>query len=199
MCVASPPVISSLCVFCGSSGRVAAVYREAAAELGAAIARRGLRLVYGGGRIGLMGLLADASLAAGGQVVGVIPEFLRGLEVAHTGLTEIRVVPTMHDRKRAMFELADAFVVLPGGLGTLDETIEIVTWKQLGLHDKAVVLIDVGGFWRRLRGLMDGIVAEGFAHPEHAGLWTTVDSIGAALEAVQSAPRARVGADAKWT
>jgi uncharacterized protein (TIGR00730 family) len=192
-------VISSLCVFCGSSGRVAAVYREAAAELGAAIARRGLRLVYGGGRIGLMGLLADASLAAGGQVVGVIPEFLRGLEVAHTGLTEIRVVPTMHDRKRAMFELADAFVVLPGGLGTLDETIEIVTWKQLGLHDKAVVLIDVGGFWRRLRGLMDGIVAEGFAHPEHAGLWTTVDSIGAALEAVQSAPRARVGADAKWT
>ena len=192
-------MISSLCVFCGSSGRVAAVYREAAAELGAAIARRGLRLVYGGGRIGLMGLLADASLAAGGQVVGVIPEFLRGLEVAHTGLTEIRVVPTMHDRKRAMFELADAFVVLPGGLGTLDETIEIVTWKQLGLHDKAVVLIDVGGFWRRLRGLMDGIVAEGFAHPEHAGLWTTVDSIGAALEAVQSAPRARVGADAKWT
>ena len=192
-------MISSLCVFCGSSGRVAAVYREAAAELGAAIARRGLRLVYGGGRIGLMGLRADASLAAGGQVVGVIPAFLRGLEVAHTGLTEIRVVPTMHDRKRAMFELADAFVVLPGGLGTLDETIEIVTWKQLGLHDKAVVLIDVGGFWRRLRGLMDGIVAEGFAHPEHAGLWTTVDSIGAALEAVQSAPRARVGADAKWT
>jgi uncharacterized protein (TIGR00730 family) len=192
-------VISSLCVFCGSSSRVAAVYREAAAELGAAIARRGLRLVYGGGRVGLMGLLADAALAAGGDVVGVIPEFLRGLEVAHTGLTELRVVPTMHDRKRAMFELADAFAVLPGGLGTLDETIEIVSWKQLGLHDKPVVLIDVGGFWRGFRDLVNGIVAEGFAHPEHAGLWTTVGSIEAALATVESATGPRVGTDAKWT
>jgi uncharacterized protein (TIGR00730 family) len=192
-------VITSLCVFCGSSSHVGAVYREAAAELGAAIARRGLRLVYGGGRVGLMGLLADAALAGGGHVVGVIPEFLRGLEVAHTGLTELRVVPTMHDRKRAMFELADAFMVLPGGLGTLDETIEVVTWKQLGLHDKPVVLIDAGGFWRGLRGLMDSIIAEGFAHPEHAGLWTTVGSIEAALEAVESAAAPRVDADAKWT
>jgi uncharacterized protein (TIGR00730 family) len=192
-------VITSLCVFCGSSSPVGAVYREAAVELGAAIARRGLRLVYGGGRVGLMGLLADAALAAGGQVVGVIPEFLRGLEVAHTGLTELRVVPTMHDRKRAMFELADAFGVLPGGLGTLDETIEVVTWKQLGLHDKPVVLIDVGGFWRGLRSLVDGIIAEGFAHAEHAGLWTTVGSIEAALAAVQGAPGPRIGADAKWT
>jgi len=192
-------VVSSLCVFCGSSIRVAAVYREAAAELGAAIARRGMRLVYGGGRVGLMGLLADAALGAGGDVVGVIPEFLRGLEVAHTGLTELRVVPTMHDRKRAMFEVADAFLVLPGGLGTLDETIEIVTWKQLGLHDKPVVLLDVGGFWRRLRALMDGIVAEGFAHPEHAGLWTTVGTIEAALDAVHRAAGPRAGADAKWS
>ena len=194
-----PAVISSIGVFCGSSSQVAALYREAAAALGTAIARRGLRLVYGGGRIGLMGLLADAALAAGGRVVGVIPEFLRGLEVAHTGLTELRVVPTMHDRKRAMFELADAFVVLPGGLGTLDETIEIVTWKQLGLHDKPVVMIDVGSFSRGLRALMNGIVAEGFAHPEHAGLWTTVGSIEAALEAVGNAPAPRVAADAKWT
>jgi len=192
-------VISSIGVFCGSSSQVAAIYRDAAADLGTALARRGLRLVYGGGRIGLMGILADAALAAGGRVVGVIPEFLRGLEVAHTGLTELRVVATMHDRKRAMFELADAFVVLPGGLGTLDETIEIVTWKQLGLHDKPVVLVEVGSFWRDLRALMDGIVAEGFAHPEHARLWTTVGSIEAALEAVGNAPGPRVAADAKWT
>ncbi len=181
-------MISSLGVFCGSSSRVAAVYREAAAALGVAIAARGWRLVYGGGRIGLMGLLADAALAAGGEVVGVIPEFLRGLEVAHTGLSELRVVPTMHDRKRAMFDLADAFVVLPGGLGTLDETIEIVTWKQLGLHDKPLVLIDIGGFWKGLRTLVDDIVREGFAHPEHAGLWRTAGSIEEAFAVLSDAP-----------
>ena len=111
---------SSICVFCGSSSRVAESYRQAAARLGEAIGAAGTRLVYGGGRIGLMGILADAALAAGGRVVGVLPEFLRGLEVAHTGLTELRIVPTMHDRKRVMFELADAFVVLPGGFGTVD-------------------------------------------------------------------------------
>jgi uncharacterized protein (TIGR00730 family) len=192
-------MISSLCVFCGSSSRVAAVYRQSAAELGTAVARHRLRLVYGGGRIGLMGVLADGALAAGGEVVGVIPEFLRGLEVAHTGLSELRVVPTIHDRKRVMFELADAFVVLPGGIGTLDETIEIVSWKQLGLHDKPLVLIDVGGFWKRLHALVDHIVAEGFADPEHAGMLTWVSSIDEALEALGHAPPARVSADAKWT
>jgi uncharacterized protein (TIGR00730 family) len=192
-------VISSLCVFCGSSSRVAAIYRQAAAELGAAAARRGLRLVYGGGRIGMMGVLADAALAAGGQVVGVIPEFLRGLEVVHTGLTELRVVATMHDRKRVMFEFADAFAVLPGGIGTLDETIEILSWKQLALHDKPLVLIDVGGFWNRLRSLVDGLVAEGFAEPEHARLLTMASSIDEALGALRRAPPPRVSADAKLT
>jgi uncharacterized protein (TIGR00730 family) len=188
-----------VCVFCGSSSRVASVYQQAAAELGASVARRGLRLVYGGGRIGLMGVLADAALAAGGEVVGVLPEFLRELEVAHPGLTELRVVATMHERKRVMFELADAFVVLPGGLGTLDETIEILTWKQLGLHDRPVVLVDVGGFWKRLRALVDDVVAEGFAHPEHAALLTMASSIDEALETLGHAPPARVSADAKWT
>jgi uncharacterized protein (TIGR00730 family) len=192
-------VISSLCVFCGSSSRVDAVYRRAAVDLGAATARRGLRLVYGGGRIGLMGVLADAALAAGGEVVGVLPEFLREPEVAHSGLTELRVVPTMHERKRVMFELADAFVVLPGGLGTLDETIEILSWKQLGLHDKPVVVIDVGSFWKALRALVGDIVAAGFARPEHAGLLTMVTSVDEALEALGHAPPPRVSADAKWT
>ena len=146
-----------------------------------------------------MGLLADAALVAGGEVVGVIPEFLKGLEVAHTGLSELRVVPTMHDRKRAMFELADAFAVLPGGLGTLDETFEILSWKQLGLHDKPIVVIDVGGFWKSLRALVDDIVAEGFAHPAHARLLTMATSIDEALEALGHAPPPRVGANAKWT
>jgi hypothetical protein len=191
--------MNAICVFCGSSSRVAEPYRQAASRLGEAIGAAGMRLVYGGGRIGLMGLLADAALAAGGRVVGVIPEFLRGLEVAHTGLTELRIVPTMHDRKRAMFELADAFVVLPGGFGTLDETIEIVTWRQLGLHDKPVVVVDVGGFWQPLRALITAIVGEGFAHPEHAKLLTIVSSVEDVLAALRDQPPTRVDADVKWT
>ena len=191
--------MTSLCVFCGSSTRVAASYRHAAEELGAEIAKRGMRLVYGGGRIGLMGILADAALAAGGEVVGVIPEFLRGLEVAHEGLTDLRVVPTMHDRKRVMFELADGFVVLPGGIGTLDESIEIASWKQLGLHDKPIVVCDVAGFWRPLAALLDHVIAQGFAHPEHARLLTVVPTIQDAFVALARAGPSRTAPDAKWT
>lgn len=191
--------MKSICVFCGSSICVAESYRQAAARLGTAVAERGVRLVYGGGRIGLMGIVADAALAVNGTVIGVIPEFLRGLEVAHTGLTELRVVATMHERKRAMFELADAFVVLPGGLGTLDETIEIITWRQLGLHDKPVVLFDVGGFWQPLRKLVGAIVDEGFAHPEHAGLFVMASSIEEIFAAISEARPTGVGAGAKWT
>jgi uncharacterized protein (TIGR00730 family) len=186
-------------VFCGSSSRVDEVHRRAAAELGTAIAARGMGLVYGGGRIGLMGILADAAIAGGGRVVGVIPEFLRELEVAHTGLTELRIVPTMHDRKRVLFELADAFVVLPGGFGTLDEMIEIVTWRQLGLHDKRVVVVDVGGFWQPLRALIAAIVGQGFAHSEDANLLTIVPSVGEVFATLQGAAPPRVAADAKWT
>lgn len=191
--------MNTICVFCGSSSRVAEPYRQAASRLGKGIGAAGMRLVYGGGRIGLMGLLADAALAAGGRVVGVIPEFLRGLEVAHTGLTELRIVNTMHDRKRVMFELADAFVVLPGGFGTVDETIEIVTWRQLGLHDKPVVVVDVGGFWQPLRALITAIVGEGFARPEHAKLLTVVPSVEDVLPALRDQPPTRVHADAKRT
>lgn len=194
-----PGSIRSICVFCGSSSRAAEVYRAAAAELGAAIARRGLRLVYGGGRIGLMGILADAALAAAGEVIGVIPEFLRGLEVAHEGLSTLHVVAGMHERKRVMFELADAFVVLPGGIGTLDEAIEIVSWKQLGLHDKPIVLVDVAGFWEPLRALTEEIIRQGFAHPDHADLYSTAPSVEAALARIRAAPASRTPADAKWT
>lgn len=192
-------MLRSICVFCGSSSRVGEEYRRGAAALGEALARRGLRLVYGGGRIGLMGILADAALAAGGEVVGVIPEFLRGLEVAHVGLTELRVVASMHERKREMFERADGFVVLPGGFGTLDETIEIVTWRQLGLHDKPVVLVDVAGYWRPLAALVESVIGAGFAHPDHAKLFTIVPSIEDALIALEAAPATSVRAFAKWT
>ncbi len=190
--------LRSVCVFCGSSSRVDDVYRSAAVRLGGELAARSVELVYGGGRVGLMGLLADAALAAGGRVVGVIPRFLVELEVAHRGLTELRVVGDMHERKRTMAELADAFVVLPGGLGTLEEAIEVITWKQLGLHDKPVVLVDERGYWRPLRELVDHMIAEGFAHPEHVGLFTTVASVDAVFDALAAAPATAARADLKW-
>lgn len=191
--------VRSIGVFCGSSSRVAEAHREAARELGREIAARGLRLVYGGGDIGLMGLLADAALAAGGEVVGVIPRFLVDLEVAHHGLSELVVVETMHDRKREMAERSDAFVVLPGGFGTLDESIEIVTWRQLRLHEKPVVLLDVAGYWRPLLDLVDHMIREGFAHEEHRTLLALADTVDAAI-ATASRPVPRpAGADLKWT
>ena len=155
--------IQSLCVYCGSAGAVDQRYRDAAVELGTALAAHGIKLVYGGGQRGLMGLLADAALAAGGRVMGIIPEAMRAAEWAHEGATELVVVDTMHERKRLMAEQADAFAILPGGVGTLDETFEILSWRQLRLHDKAIFLVDVAGYWRPLRALLDHIVAAGFA------------------------------------
>jgi uncharacterized protein (TIGR00730 family) len=155
--------IRSLCVYCGSSGAVDQKYRAAAVELGEALARARIELVYGGGRVGLMGLLADAVLAGGGRVIGVIPVRLRDAELAHRGASELIVVASMHERKQLMAERADAFAVLPGGIGTLDETFEIVTWRQLGLHDKPIFLVDVAGYWRPLIDLFDHLMAQGFA------------------------------------
>lgn len=188
----------SVCVFCGSSSRTADVHRTAAAELGTLIAARGLRLVYGGGRIGLMGVLADAALAAGGEVVGVIPQFLVDLEVAHTGLTELRVVDSMHARKQTMAELADAFVALPGGFGTLEEAVEVMTWYQLGLHRKPTVLVSIAGFWEPFRELTDRFIREGFAHPDQRRSFTLVSRVDAVLDALATEPSA-VGAALKWT
>lgn len=155
--------VRSVCVYCGSAGTVDERYRAAAAELGQALAAAGITMIFGGGRIGLMGLSADAALAAGGQVVGVIPAALRDRELAHAGVSELVVVDTMHDRKRVMAERADAFAVLPGGIGTLDEFFEILTWRQLGLHDKSIFLVDIAGYWEPLRALLDHIVARKFA------------------------------------
>jgi hypothetical protein len=155
--------VKRVCVYCGSSGRVDETYRAAATRLGVILAKAGIELVYGGGRIGLMGLVADAALAEGGRVTGIIPAHLHDREVGHTGLTELIVVDNMHNRKRRMFELADAFAVLPGGLGTLDETLEIITWKQLGLHDKPIVLVDVADYWAPLLELFQHCVEAGFA------------------------------------
>jgi len=176
--------IRRVCVYCGSSGAVDPRYREAAGELGACLAGAGIELVYGGGRVGLMGLLADAVLAEGGRVIGVIPSRLRDLELAHPGATEMFIVDSMHERKRLMAEKADAFAVLPGGLGTLDETFEIVSWKQLELHQKPILLVDIAGYWAPLRALLDHIIAEGFARPQTRHLLRAVPTVAALMEAL---------------
>lgn len=156
-----------ICVFCGSSHGSHDTYRHAAEAMGRALADRGLGLVYGGGCIGLMGVLADAALHVGGEVIGVIPEALVAKELAHRGLTELRVVKSMHDRKALMAELADAFVALPGGYGTLEEFCEVLTWSQLGLHAKPCALLNVHEYYQPLLALFDHAVAEEFLRPEH--------------------------------
>lgn len=182
--------LSSVCVYCGASSRVADVHKEAAHALGDGLARRGIRMVYGGGRVGLMGIAADAAIAAGGEVVGIIPEHIQSAEVEHTGLTELHVVDSMHTRKRMMVERSDAFVILPGGLGTLDEAFEILTWKQLQLHDKPIVIADVDGYWRPLLGLIDHMVAQGFARIDRAALYRVADHIDGVFQALEAMPDA---------
>ncbi len=182
------PNIKALCVYCGSSGRVAATYREAASELGMRLATAGIEIVFGGGRVGLMGLVADAALAGGGRVTGIIPARLRDAELAHQGVSELVIVDSMHERKRLMAERADAFAVLPGGIGTLDETFEMLSWKQLGLHDKPIYLVDIDGYWTTLRTLLDDIVECGFAPAKTRRLLQTVSTVAELMTALAEAP-----------
>lgn len=154
-----------VCVFCGSNSGVREEYGLAAQALAAALARRGMGLVYGGGNVGLMGVLADAMLQAGGEVIGVIPQQLVAKEVAHRGVTELRIVETMHQRKALMDELSDAFIALPGGYGTLEEFFEMLTWSQLGIHGKPGGLLNVCGYYDSLLAMLDHAVAEGFLKP----------------------------------
>ena len=180
----------SVCVFCGSSKGVRAEYADSARRLGRALAERGLELVYGAGDIGLMGVLADAALEAGGRVVGVIPRALVARELAHRGLTELHVVETMHQRKALMADRSDAFVALPGGYGTLDELFEILTWAQLGIHTRPVGLVNVGGYFSPLLAWLDLGVREGFLRPQHRDLLHVGDDPVEVLEKVLACPRA---------
>lgn len=163
-------------VFCGSSVGSRAVYAEAARALGQSLAHRGLGLVYGGGRVGLMGVLADTLLADGGSVIGVIPESLAAKEIAHAGLTELHLVATMHERKALMADLSDAFIALPGGYGTLDEFCEILTWAQLGLHRKPCALLNTDGFFDPFLRFIDHAVSEGFVWPIHRAMLLVDDT-----------------------
>ncbi len=156
-----------VCVFCGSSRGRNGRYAEVARQVGRALARRGVGLVYGGSAIGLMGDVADAALQAGGEVIGVIPRALQLREIAHQGLTELEVVGSMHERKARMAELAEGFVALPGGMGTLEELTEVLTWAQLGLHARPCGLLDVDGYYQPLIAFLDHAVVEGFLRPEH--------------------------------
>lgn len=174
--------MKSVCVFCGSRSGGRAEYREAAEGLGRLMAARGLRLVYGGGSTGLMGVVANTMLAASGQVLGIIPESLATKEVAHFGVSELRVVDSMHARKAAMADEADAFIALPGGYGTFEELFEIVTWAQLGLHAKPIGILNVDGFFDGLLSLVDHAIAEGFILPSQRALLIESRSAGDLLD-----------------
>ena len=187
--------LRTVCVFCGSSTPPDPRYQEAAHALGALLARRGIRLVYGGGSVGLMGELADAALASGGQVTGVIPVGLFSREIGHAGLSELREVGSMHERKQLMYDLSDAFIALPGGLGTLEELAEVATWSQLGLHSKPIVLLDVDNFWEALVIQLDRMVAVGLLKRANRDLIARAHSPGEALAVLASA---QPGRTEKW-
>ncbi len=186
------PKLTSLCVFCGANTGSRAVYRDSATALGRALAANRTELVYGGGRVGMMGAVADGVLAGGGKVTGVIPGFLVDKELAHPGATDMIVVPDMHTRKREMFERSDAFCVMPGGVGTLEEMFEVVTWRQLHRHNKPIVLLNIDGYWSHLASLMDRIAEEGFMHHGHSALITVIDrpeEVIGTIEAELAAPK----------
>ncbi|MCW5732345.1 MAG: TIGR00730 family Rossman fold protein [Alphaproteobacteria bacterium] len=187
--------VTSLCVYCGSSSNVDPVHREAARRLGEELARRDIRLVYGGGRVGLMGICADAALAGGGRVLGIIPQHLDAAEVGHRG-GELRIVSSMHERKQMMFEESDAFAILPGGIGTMDEAFEIITWRQLGLHDKPVVVVNEAGYWNPFLSLLDHIIESGFARPTIRRLYSVVEGVGALLPELLAEPEPKTRAQA---
>lgn len=182
--------IQNICVYCGSRVGLRPAHREVALELGKCIAQHGLRLVYGGGNLGLMGVLADAVLSAGGEVIGVIPEILVQKEAAHRALTQLFIVPSMHERKAQMAERSDAFIALSGGLGTLDELFEILTWAQLGFHQKPCGLLNINGYYDHLIAFLDHAVAEGFVKSSHRDALLVSDSPSALLEQIlRQAPK----------
>ncbi|MGJ3231043.1 MAG: TIGR00730 family Rossman fold protein [Oceanicaulis sp.] len=178
--------LKSICVYCGSSTGAADEYRAAAVAMGETLARRGLRLVYGGGQVGLMGVLADACLDAGGAVTGVIPDFLHHKEIAHPRVPDMRIVASMHERKHMMADESDAFIALPGGLGTLEELFEVWTWSQLGRHEKPVGVLNVGGYFDQLLGFLDHMRGEGFVEEKHRSMLKCGETPDAVIDALQA-------------
>lgn len=177
--------LKSVCVYCGSFASAKQVYKDSATAMGRAIGEAGLMMVYGGGNVGLMGLTADSAIKSGAKVIGIQPAFLNEREPEHPGLTELIKVGDMHTRKRLMAEKSDGFIILPGGFGTLDELAEILTWRQLGLHHKPIVAVDVNGYWSNLKAQIDYMMAEGFIKDQHRGLMRFVPTIADAIPALE--------------
>lgn len=179
--------INSICVFCGASVGNDPAFVRTAAELGTMMAKNGIRLVFGAGHVGMMGTVADSILAAGGEAIGIIPEFLRDREQAHQGLTELHVVESMHIRKQMMFDRSDAFIILPGGLGTIEEMFEMITWRQLGRHDKPIVLISTNDYWKPFEDMVRRVVDSDFAHGDANTYFSIVAGPADAMDILRSA------------
>jgi uncharacterized protein (TIGR00730 family) len=188
--------VRRVCVYAGSNPGSDPAYAEAAAAFAATMAERGICLVYGGGKVGLMGVLADTVLAHGGEAIGVMPQALIEREIGHPGLTDLRVVGSMHERKALMAELSDAFVAVPGGIGTLEELIEVYTWSQLGIHDKACGVLNVNGYYDHLAALLDHAVTEGFLRPQHRAVLSVASEPAELLDRLAAFVPPAVG---KWT
>jgi len=180
------PGLSSICVFCGSNAGARPAYRQAAEVVGRSLAQRGVRVVYGGATVGMMGTLADAARGAGGEVIGVIPRSIFDREIGHTGLDDLRVVGSMHERKALMAELSDAFIALPGGIGTLEELFEVYTWAQLGIHAKPLGLLDVADYFQPLVAFLDHAVQERFLRPEMRTMLAVSDDLDDLLAALEA-------------
>lgn len=178
--------IKTVCVYCGSRMGNKLLYQKQAEEMGSLIADAGLALVYGAGSIGLMGVVARSAKDSGADVIGIIPAHLDDVEITQEGLAELHVTDDMHQRKKLMFERSDAFIVLPGGLGTLDETLEMMTWAQLNLHEKPIIIVNSNNYWSPLLELVDHVVTDGFAAPENAGLLTVTESPAGAIDLIQN-------------
>ncbi len=192
------PTINTVCVYLGSSGQCADHHKKTAFDFGQMLAKAGMTLVYGGGRVGLMGILADSVLKAGGKVIGIIPEHISRREISHEELTELHVVDSMHTRKQMMVNKSDAFVVLPGGIGTLDELCEVMTWKQLGIHDKPIIIANVGDYWTPFLQMIDNVIKERFMREEDRRLITEVGSIDSVIATLTTAPSETFDPSSKW-
>jgi uncharacterized protein (TIGR00730 family) len=181
-------ITRSLCVYCSSSDTIPNGHRKCARKLGQLLAKNDIHMVTGGGHVGLMGETADAALAAGGEVTGIVPHFIKRLELVHRGLTRLIEVESMHERKQKMFDMSDAFAALPGGLGTLDETFEIITWKHLGLHNRPIFLIEAGGYWKPFHNLFEHMIATGYARQGCRDLYTVATNPEQVIAALKALP-----------
>lgn len=190
--------IKSLCVYCGSSINVDEDFKTLAHDMGKILAENNIRLVYGGGKAGLMGIIADSVMTHGGEVTGIIPSHISDREIQHKGLTELHIVDSMHVRKQMMVDHSDAFLVLPGGVGTLDETCEIMTWRQLGIHDKPIVIVDIKNYWTPFITMIDHIIEQGFMRPDDKNVMSIVKTLEEVLPAIENAPNETFDPSSKW-